>query len=153
MGIGWLACASAAHADSFAVLRDALRETELPFSEAPDGSSIVVLPAEGPLDVHAWAITVAPVAHGEWILVYTTVLDGQPGAVPATEAMTRALAYNARTAGSKLALDLESGDLDVQYEIPIEALTPKLLRKMCFDVAVTCNDLYEEFNPRPKRAP
>jgi hypothetical protein len=151
--VGFISCSSAASADPAATLRDALRETELPFSETSDGSSIVILPAEGPLDIHAWPITIAPVARGEWILVYATVLDGEPGVVPSTEAMTRALAYNARTAGSKLALDLESGDLDVQYEIPIEALTAKVLRRMCFDVAVTCNDLYEEFTPRPKRVP
>jgi hypothetical protein len=131
----------------------ALEGTGLPFSRTPDGSYVVVLPAQGPLEVAAWPITIASVAGGAWVLVYTTVLDGEPGVIPAAEILLRALVYNAQTAGSKLAFDIEHGDLDVQYEVPSDELTSKLLEKACYDIAVTCNELYEEFNPRPKRQP
>lgn len=133
------------NAEPAAKLRQALRESELIYSRTGSEAYLVVFEADVATGVSTWPVVVTTVGADEWVLVYATLIDADGEEPFGERLLRRALAYNAETAGSKLALDVRRGDLDVQYEIPMAALTPIFLRDVVNDVAATCDRRHDEF--------
>jgi len=125
-------------------IESALKSSGLSHSRTGTDAYVVVFAASKTRDVESWPITVRSVAGGDWVLVFATLLRSASGEFD-DEVLERALIHNARAAGSKFSLDAETGDLDIQYEIPLVALTPELLRLIINDVAVTCDEQYRPF--------
>jgi hypothetical protein len=131
-------------ADPTWTIESALRSSGLAHSRTAGGAFVVIFAATHARDVETWPVTVRSVAGGDWVLVFATLLRADPGKLD-EDVLKEALLHNSRTAGGKLALDAETGDLDVQYEIPSVALTPELLRLIINDVAATCDAQYRPF--------
>jgi len=127
-------------------LRRAFTSTRLLYSQLDDGAYVVVFDAVEATERSNWAVTVRPVAGGDWILVTATLVDREPGHRFSLETLQRAMVRNGRTVGAKLVLDIEHGDLDVQDEIPLDALTPATLTRTLEDVAATCDASLAEFD-------
>lgn len=135
----------ALRADPEGELLGALRESELVYSRTGSGAYLVVFEADRATGVSTWPVVVTTVGGDEWVLVYATLIDAETEDAFGERILRRALTYNAQTAGSKLALDASRGDLDVQYEIPMTALSPTFLRDMVHDVVTTCDSRHDEF--------
>lgn len=127
-------------------LRDAFSRTRLLYSRLDDGAYVVVFDAVEARERSNWPVTVRPVAGGEWILITATLVDREPGHRFTLETLQRAMVRNGRTVGAKLVLDIEHGDLDVQDEIPLDALTADTLTRTLQDVAATCDASLAEFD-------
>jgi hypothetical protein len=127
-------------------LRRAFDETGYVYSRLDDGSYVVVFDAVHARERSNWPVTVRSVAAGEWILVTAILVDREPGHRYSLETLQRAMVRNGRTVGASITLDIENGDLDVQDEIPVEALDGAVLARTLGDVAATCDTYFAEFD-------
>jgi len=126
-------------------LDDAIRDAGFAYTRTGSGSYLVVFDAVEATEVSSWPVIIRMAGEGDWILVHATMLEVEGTESLPIALLRRALAYNAETAGSKLAIDAARGDLDVQYEIPAEALTSNVLKRIVNDVAVTCDTQHDTY--------
>ena len=145
----WMMGGGSAVADD---LDDAIRDTGFAYTRTGTGSYLVVFDAVEASEVSSWPVVIRMAGEGDWILVHATMLEVEGAESFPLALLRRALAYNAQTAGSKLAIDATRGDLDVQYEIPTEALTPSVLERIVNDVAVTCDTQHDTYQNMARRA-
>ncbi len=144
-GVQPSAGASVTLSDARERLRRAVTATPFVHARTDADTYVVVFDANEAISRSNWPVTISLVAGGEWVLIYTTLLDREPGFVYPPALLRRALAYNATSAGAKFALDLENGDLDVQYEVPVRAVSGDVLRIAALDVAAACDEHFESF--------
>lgn len=140
-GLGVLiALAQPAWADPIPwTLDDAMDRSGFVHASTADGGYVVVFQPRATDAVEHWAVTLRDVADGTWVLVYCTLLEADPDHPFPARLLEAALDYNGRAAGAKFAIDPDHGDLDVQYEIPIEGLSPSVVKRVVADVAATCD--------------
>jgi hypothetical protein len=136
-----LTTGAVADSDLDRAIREALAVSNLTYARIDRGAYVVVFTPDQ-AEVERWSVFVEPAPGDRWVLIYATLIDGERGHAYSEALMRRALAYNSSTAGSKLGIDPEMGDLDVQIEIPAAYLTPPFLRDAVLDVAATCDRIH-----------